>query len=99
MSNQSIPRRICNSWYHHKWFRVLLVFIGIDLFILGVTFALGINLLVFFAGITGAIIRVIFGILYILIAGYLIKHGLYYKKATQESYMLCQHCAHQMEEE
>jgi uncharacterized membrane protein len=63
------------------------------MFILGVSFALGLNILIFFEGITGSIIRAIIGIIYIVISGYIIKHALYYKRYMKETYMLCQHCA------
>ena len=69
-----------------------MIIIGIDMFVLGLSFALGFNILVFFAGITGTIARALIGISYIVISGYIIKHALNYKKHMKESYLLCQHC-------
>lgn len=67
------------------------------MFILGFCFALGINVLVFFAGISGTIIRALIGIAYILVAGYIIKHALHYKRNMKESYLLCQHCTAELD--
>jgi len=97
MNKKSSIRRICNSWYHHKWFRVLLLLVGIDMFILGFSFALGINVLVFFEGITGTIVRALIGIIYVMVAGYIIKHALHYKRNMMESYLLCQHCTEELD--
>ncbi len=85
---QSLYSR-CESWYHQKWFRIVLVFIAIDMFILGFSFAIGVNVLVFFAGIVGTITRAIIGILYVMVAGYILNHTLHYKRHIKEHHLVC----------
>ena len=96
MNKKNSIRRICNSWYHHKWFRIILLLVGVDMLILGFSFALGYNALVFFVGITGVTVRAIIGIAYILVAGYIIKHAVSYRRSTKKAYLLCQHCTEEL---
>ena len=85
-------RKICDSWYHQKWFRILLVIVGVDMIILGGTFALGIDLVSLLDSIH-VVWRVIGGVAYILVAIFIIHYALMYSRIREKSYLLCQHCA------
>jgi|GEM_PF-2556999 len=95
--NNIIQRKVCDSWYHHRWFRMVLLLVGVDMLVLGVGFAVGINPIVLLAGVTNIIVRGIIGIAYVLVAGYLIKHSLSYEQLVKETNLACQHCLHQHE--
>ena len=86
-------RKICDSWYHQRWFRILLVIVGVDMIILGGTFALGIDVMSLVEGIH-VIWRVIGGLAYILVAIFIIHQALSYNKMRQNISLVCQHCAH-----
>ena len=86
-------RKICDSWYHQRWFRILLVIVGVDMIILGGTFALGIDVISLVEGIH-VIWRVIGGLAYILVAIFIIHQALSYNKLRQNISLVCQHCAH-----
>lgn len=68
------------SWYHHRWFRILLIIVSIDMIFLGATFALGLNVLVIFEGVVSTVARAIIGILYIIVASYILSHATSYKR-------------------
>lgn len=93
MENIEQQRRICDSWYHQRWFRILLVIVGIDMILLGATFIMGTRLISLIGGIN-PIIRMIGGIGYVLISLYIIHHAMSYRSTKKETYLVCQHCAH-----
>lgn len=92
MKHELKNKRRCDSWYHHRWFRILLLLVGIDMFILGFVFALGYNPLVFFVAITGPFLRALIGIAYVVVSGYIIKHSLSYSKMVSERHLVCEDC-------
>lgn len=92
MKNKQERKKRCTSWYHHGWFRVVLLLVGIDMFIIGIVFALGANPLIFFVGITGPILRAILGALYVLVSIYIIKYSLSYQKMVTVRHLVCEHC-------
>jgi len=98
MEKHAQHRKICDSWYHQKWFRILLVLVGIDMIVLGIVFALGLDILSFVQGFP-ALLRVLGGLAYIVVASFIIYYAVSYKKFHKESYLVCQHCAHVKQKE
>ena len=98
MKNKPQQRKICDSWYHQRWFRILLVVVAVDMIFLGVSFAIGLDLISFIQGI-GTIWRIIGGTAYILVALFVIHYALSYKQLQKETYFVCQHCAHAKKEQ
>lgn len=87
-------RKICNSWYHQSWFRILLVIVAVDMIVLGVTFAIGLNVMSFLGEIN-IILRTIGGAAYVLVALFVIHYSMSYTSIKKEAYLVCQHCAHE----
>lgn len=86
-------RRVCNSWYHQTWFRILLVVVGVDMMILGATFAVGIDI-VSFVNSFDTWLRVVFGIAYISVALFIIHYALSYQQMKRDAHFVCHHCGH-----
>ncbi|MGB0925513.1 MAG: hypothetical protein ACPGTS_02290 [Minisyncoccia bacterium] len=86
-------RKICDSWYHQWWFRVILVIVGIDMIVLGFGFVIGIDIMSLTPHIPVAL-RIVFGAMYILVALFVVHYALAYEKIKKESHFVCQHCAH-----
>lgn len=86
-------RRICNSLYHNPLFRAVLVIVGIDMIVLGFSFAIGIDIMSF-APQVAIPLRIIFGLMYILVALFVIHYALAYRKFKKDSHFVCHHCAH-----
>ena len=93
MTKHKKQRKICDSWYHQRWFRILLVIVGVDMIILGGSFAVGVDLMSMVEGIH-VFWRIIGGLAYIAVAIFIIHYALLYDTIRQKSYLLCQHCAH-----
>ena len=93
MKKHAQHRKICDSWYHQKWFRTLLVIVGLDMVVVGVAFALGLDILSFIQNFP-TILRIIGGLAYVVVAGFIIYYALSYNRFHKESYLVCQHCAH-----
>jgi len=74
---------IHHSWYHERWFRVLLVIVGFNMVILGFTIILNPDLLSFVQKVHSAI-RIIAGLAYILVASFVIYYALSYEKLLKE---------------
>lgn len=91
-------RKICDSWYHQGWFRIILVIVGIDMIVLGFGFVIGVDMMLLAPKIP-VIARVIFGGMYILVALFVVHYALAYEKIKKESHFVCQHCAHPTEDE
>jgi hypothetical protein len=91
MENKA-PTKICNSWYHHRWFRFVLLLVGINMLILGISFALGIDPIVLFASIKNAFARILIGAAYILVAAFVIRESISYESMREETHLVCQHC-------
>jgi len=87
------PRKICDSMYHQKWFRVLLILVGIDMIILGFTVAIGMDILSIIPYL-GAVTRIVFGLLYITAALFMIHYAVAYERIKKESHFVCAHCSH-----
>jgi len=85
-------RKICDSWYHQRWFRVLLIIVAIDMIVLGITFALGLDVISLIEGY--AVLRVIGGLAYVIVALFIIHYSMSYSRIRKEEFLLCQHCAH-----
>ncbi len=90
-------RRLCRSWYHQGWFRVLLVIVGIDMIILGFAFAVGLNIFELVPNFA-LVLRLVFGVAYMLVAIFIIHYALSYKKMKQEVCFVCHDCAHDQKE-
>lgn len=86
-------KKICNSLYHHSWFRTLLIIISFNLIALGFAFAIGIDIVQFTARF-GAPMRITFGLLYIFTALSLIHYVLSYHRIKETSHFVCHHCLH-----
>ena len=86
-------RKICDSWYHQGWFRILLIIVAVDMIVLGVTFAVGLDIMSLLGDIH-IVFRVIGGLAYVLVALFIIHYAMSYTKMKKETYLLCQHCAH-----
>ena len=93
---QSRHRKICDSWYHQSWFRVLLVIVGVDMIILGGAVAVGLDIVSVLESLP-AFVRVIGGLAYIVVALFIIHYAMSYRSIKKEAYLLCQHCAAQTE--
>ena len=89
-------RKVCNSWYHQKWFRVILVLVGIDMFFLGFAFAANIDLFALIPKIN-IILHFIFGFMYMLVASFIIHYALDYKRFKKKSNFICHYCVCSME--
>lgn len=85
-------RKICDSWYHQRWFRVLLIIVAIDMILLGAAFAFGIDITTLI-DTTHPLLRVLGGLAYILVAIFIIHHATSYEKMKKKNYLVCQHCA------
>lgn len=86
-------RKICDSWYHQSWFRVLLVLVAVDMIVLGVVFAAGLDILNLLGNIH-VVLRLIGGAAYVLVAVFIIHYAMSYKKMKKDSFLICQHCSH-----
>lgn len=93
MKDHMKRRKICTSWYHQTWFRVVLIIVGFDLVILGFAFAIGIDL-VAITNHFSPIVRIVFGLMYVLAALFLIHYSLAYNKIKSMSHLVCHHCLH-----
>lgn len=93
MKKNNQQRKICDSWYHQKWFRVLLIIVAVDMIFLGVAFSIGLDIMSLVQGI-GMIWRIIGGIAYVVVALFIIHYALSYTRLRTETYLVCQHCAH-----
>ncbi len=89
--NMRKRRKICDSLYHRRWFRVLLLVLGFDMLSLGFSFALGLDFLSF-ASHFPVPLRVGFGMLYLLGALFLVHYALGYRELTQKHSLVCRHC-------
>lgn len=86
-------RKICDSWYHQGWFRILLILVAVDMIVLGVVFAIGLDILNLLGDVHIAL-RIIGGAAYVLVAVFIIHYAMSYKKMKNDSFLICQHCAH-----
>ncbi|MFT6361538.1 MAG: hypothetical protein ACJA2Z_000531 [Candidatus Paceibacteria bacterium] len=92
MHSMKKQRKICDSWYHQRWFRILLVIVGVDMIVLGVTFALGLDIISLIEG--HIILRVLGGLAYVVVALFIIHYAMSYSRIRRNEFLLCQHCAH-----
>ncbi|MCI5050714.1 MAG: hypothetical protein MRY57_00175 [Candidatus Pacebacteria bacterium] len=86
-------RKICDSWYHQRWFRILLIVVAVDMIMLGGAFALGLDVLSMLGEIH-IILRVLGGAMYVLVALFIIHYAMSYREMKKETYFVCHHCAH-----
>lgn len=86
-------RKICDSWYHQKWFRVILVLVGIDMFMFGFALAARIDIISLIPKLN-IIFHFIFGFLYMLVASFIIHYAFDYKNFKKNSHFVCCHCGH-----
>jgi hypothetical protein len=93
MKKHTKNRKVCDSWYHQKWFRVLLVVVAIDMIVLGATFGLGLDIMNLI-GDFHPLLRIIGGIAYIIVALFIIHYAMSYQSLKKQTYLVCQHCAH-----
>jgi DMSO/TMAO reductase YedYZ heme-binding membrane subunit len=96
MKEHTQQRKICDSWYHQKWFRILLIIVAVDMIFLGVSFAIGLDIIGLIQGM-GTVWRVIGGLAYISVALFIIHYAMSYGRLQKETYFVCQHCAHTKE--
>ena len=92
MKTLAKSRKICDSWYHQRWFRILLIIVAIDMILLGSSFAFGIDITTL-TDTTHPLLRVIGGLAYILVAIFIIHYATSYEKMKKKNYLVCQHCA------
>lgn len=85
--------KICDSWYHQKWFRFILVLVGIDMIILGFSFIISFDIMTVISQMS-IIFHIIFGFMYILVALFIIHFALDYEKLKKESHFVCYHCGY-----
>ena len=85
-------KKVCNSWYHQRWFRILLIIVGVDMIVFGVLFGLGINVWQFVL-YAPSVVRLLGGLMYVLVALYLIHHAMSYQTMKEKMNLVCHHCA------
>lgn len=86
-------RQVCNSWYHQKWFRVILVLVGIDMFVLGFAFAANIDIFKIIPEIN-IVFHIIGGFMYMVVASFIIHYAFDYRQLKKKSHFVCNHCGH-----
>lgn len=91
-------RRICDSWYHQKWFRILLIIVGVDMILLGAVLILGLDVSAMIEAMHMSL-RIVGGLVYILVAVFIIHQALSYEKQHANIHYLCKHCAHVKKED
>jgi hypothetical protein len=91
MKSSLKKKKSCSSLYHHKWFRVLLVLVGIDMFILGFLFAADIDISTVIPKMH-IIFHLIFGFMYMLVSSFIIHYALDYRKIKERSHFVCYEC-------
>ena len=91
--NNTQHKKLCDSWYHQKWFRIVLVIVGLDMVVLGAAIALNLDILSFIQNIN-SVVRIIGGFAYVLVAMFVIHYALSYEKLKKETYLVCRHCVH-----
>lgn len=87
-------RKICDSWYHQSWFRVLLIIVAVDMIVLGVVFAIGLDVMSLLGDIH-IVLRSLGGAAYVLVALFIIHYAMSYKPMKKETFLVCHHCAHE----
>ncbi len=80
---KDIQEHVSESWYHQKWFRVVLIIVGIDMILLGSVFILDLRIIGVIASVY-PLFRVAVGFGYILTALFIIYHSLSYEKFHEE---------------
>ncbi len=93
MNNREKRRKICDSWYHQRWFRAILVIVGIDIFIFGFLLASGLDILSFLTEM-GLIVKIIVGFLYILVASFVIHYAIDYENVRNRAHFTCHYCGY-----
>ncbi|MFT7328098.1 MAG: hypothetical protein ACI870_000276 [Crocinitomicaceae bacterium] len=93
MKKHTQRRKICDSWYHQRWFRILLVIVAVDMIMLGGTVMFGLDFLSLLDKIP-IFINIIGGLAYILVAVFIIHQALSYSSLHKNTHFVCQHCAH-----
>lgn len=91
MNNTQKRRKICDSWYHQKWFRFILVIVGIDIFILGFTIAAGVDIFTFLSEMH-LVLKIVIGFLYILVASFIIHYAIDYEDIRNKAHFTCHYC-------
>ncbi len=84
-------KKVCDSLYHNKLFRFMLVLVGIDMITLGFSFALGFDFLSLSSHLSIPF-RVIFGMMYVLVALFIVHYALAYRDFLKKSHLVCHHC-------
>lgn len=92
MKTPHTHKKICDSWYHQRWFRVLLVVVGIDMIFLGGAFAFGFDI-TNLIDMTHPLLRMLGGAAYIIVAIFIIHYALSYSQMKKTQYLVCQYCA------
>ena len=87
-------RKICDSWYHQGWFRILLIVVAVDMIVLGAAFALGLDVMSLLGDIH-VVLRTLGGLAYVLVALFIIHFAMSYRNMKKETFLVCHHCAHQ----
>lgn len=87
-------KRICNSWYHQTWFRILLLLVALDMLLLGVALVVNFDIVRLLSQ-TPVLAKIVIGVLYIMISLWMIVTVVSYQKHKKRTYLLCRHCIHQ----
>jgi len=98
MKENTQRRKICDSWYHQRWFRIVLVIVALDMIMLGGAFILGIDVMSIIQDLH-IVWRILWGSLYMLVALFIIHYAMSYRSMKKETYLVCQHCAHVSKED
>lgn len=98
MKKHAQQRKICDSWYHQRWFRILLVIVGIDMILLGGTIMFNLDFISLLEKVP-TFVNVIGGIAYMLVAIFIIHQAMSYNSLHRNTHFICQHCAHEISTE
>ena len=94
MNKHEQRRKICDSWYHQKWFRIILIIVGLDMIFLGFAFVFNMDIVGILTMIPGWL-RILGGILYVLCASFMVHYALSYNLIKRNTRFICQHCGHE----
>lgn len=89
---KSLPKKICASWYHKKYFRYIVIVISLGIFLQGISLVFDIDILSLFHG-SYNLWKILWGVLYMFVSGWVIYFLGSYERHKRKSYFVCPHCA------
>ena len=90
-------KKACSSLYHRWWFRFILIIVGMDMFILGFSFAIGFDIISYIPT-TNLYFNLIVGFLYMLVASFVIHYAFDYHNFKRRTHLVCHHCGQSIED-